>query len=222
MSRFTAALRRRHELGARDAGTTLAELVTAMSLMTVFMAMFTTAIFTMYRGANKVTAINQTASQLQTAFVRLDKEVRYASAISAPGLSSSGSWYVELKFTNTGTPTCTQLRVNATKSMLERRTWTVQTNTTTNVTSAVNISTWVPMASGITNGAVAAGASQPFTLRAPDASSNLTFQRLAVNLVAVSGNRDAATTSVTAVTFTAANTNIATTSTGVCTEVVRP
>jgi hypothetical protein len=190
---------RRTEHASREAGTTMAELVTAMALMTVFMTIFTASVSIMYKSINKVTSLADSTSQLNQAFVRLDHEVRYSAAISTPGTTAKG-WYVELKTTTTGSIVCTQLQITPTATItgqpsgqLRRRTWTVS-------------------AAGSTN--------QPFVLAAPTAI--FTYQTLAIRVLETSGGGDSPTSAVSAVTYTALNSTVATTPTGVCTEVARP
>jgi hypothetical protein len=197
-----------------EAGTSMIELVVGMCLMTVFMTMFTSAIFVMYRSTAKADARFDSAAQLNVAFLRLDKEVRYASALSSPGRSAAGDWYAELKATNTGTTVCTQLRLKASVQQLQRRTWTVVSGAATNITS------WIPLASRISNGTASPGAaSQPFTLTAADSTVN--FEKLKVYLVATSGPAASPTSAISSVNFAALNTSLTTPTTGVCAEVAR-
>ena len=91
------ALRRRYDrvLSEPDQGTSLIELIVGMLIMTMFMAMFTSAVILMNRAENKADAVTQTSTQLNQAFLTLDKTVRYAAAISDPGVGTpSGDWYV--------------------------------------------------------------------------------------------------------------------------------
>ncbi|HET6209323.1 MAG TPA: prepilin-type N-terminal cleavage/methylation domain-containing protein, partial [Jatrophihabitans sp.] len=123
-----AAARRRLDRvrASRDAGFSLSETLVGMTIMTVFMAIFSSAMISMFTATNKTTTINDTATQLNVAFARLDKQVRYASAISTEG-QSGGSWYVEFLTTNTGSPFCSQLKLDPTSQVLQERTWTVPT-----------------------------------------------------------------------------------------------
>jgi type II secretory pathway component PulJ len=197
-----------------DAGTTMAEVVVGMTIMAVFMTMFTTSVLVMYRSINRVTSASETASQLNVAFVRMDKQVRYATAISTPGTTSTG-WYVELQTTTTGATVCTQFRVNSASQQLQRRQWTVVNGTATTLTS------WLPSASFVTNGAVISGSTnQPFVLRAPDTTVN--YQQLTVRLVVTSGTNGTATTTISTVTYTALNSTVNTIPSGICAEVARP
>ena len=109
---------------APDDGFSLMETMVGMGIMSIFMAIFTGAVIGMFTAANKVSTINQSASQLNLAFSRLDKQVRYAAAISPEG-QSGGNWYVEFLTTNTGTSVCSQLKVDPTTVSCCERTWTV-------------------------------------------------------------------------------------------------
>jgi type II secretory pathway component PulJ len=195
----------RRDAFARDDGTTTMELVVGMSLMAVFMIIFTASITSMYASANKAESLNNSSGQLNQAFSRLDKEVRYASSLTTEGIGTDTNWYVEFLTTNTGTPICTQLRIDTTANQLQQRTWTV-TGASGN-TTASGLTTWVPIANGITNGGATAGAAdQPFTF--VPANPTLNSQQLKIYLAAKAGASTSATTSVTSLTFTAVNTDL--------------
>jgi len=184
-----------------DGGTTLIEVVVSMSIMSVFMAMFTVGILQMSRAVNKNEATSTAQSQLNIAFMRLDKEIRYAAGVSAPG-SVDANPYVEYLITNSGTPVCTQLRLQVAAGQLQRRAW-VQGS------SPLTPSAWIPLASDVSS-------AQPFTFSAADATYS--FQRLQLRLVATSGSGGTATAKQTDVTFTAMNTSLSSSSATVCTE----
>ncbi|MCU1656829.1 MAG: hypothetical protein JWO57_1485 [Pseudonocardiales bacterium] len=182
-----------------DDGTSLMELIIGMALMTVFMAMFTGAVVLMTSSANKVQAVTTTSQQINQAFLRLDRLVRYASAISTPAKAGASSdWYVELSTPNpSNVSTCSQLRVD--RQQLQLRTWTVSNDTNAATSTA---SPWQPLASSITNGAAAAGTSTtPFFL--PTSPSNL-HQQLQLMLTS-SVTSPASGSSSSRVTFTALN-----------------
>ena len=187
-----------------DRGTTLAELLVGMAIMTVFMSIFLTSILMMSATANKVEATTISASQTNQAFLRLDKMVRYASAISTPGVSTtSGDWYVELDLPATAVgagDTCTQLRIDA--GSLQTRTWTVSNGV------AGSAGGWAPIAGNITNGGVAAGsADAPFSTPSSSAAASTTFQRLQFTFISTAGNSTTAT-SRAQLTFTALNSDV--------------
>lgn len=203
-------LRARRPTG--DDGTTLIELMVGMAIMAVFMSIFTAAIVMMTQTANKVEAVSITSAQTSQAFLRLDKTVRYAAAITTPAVSTgTGDWYVELDNTTNG-EVCTQLRVDKTTMQLQQRTWTV------NVGSA---SSWTPLADYITNGGAASGsATVPFSFPAPATGVSTTFQRLQLVLVSMNGNA-ATSTNQSQMTFTALN-STGTPSSSTCQQWGRP
>ena len=120
---------------ARDDGTSLIELLVGMMLMLIFMGMFTAAVILMNQSANKVESVSLTSNQVNTAFLKLDRMVRYAAAISTPGTAAvSKDWYVEFRTTNTGAEVCTQLRFDIASAQLQQRSWRVSGGTATNLT----------------------------------------------------------------------------------------
>ena len=197
-----------------DNGTSLIELVVGMMLMSIFLAMFTGAVVAMNRAENKTEAASLSTSQLNQAFLTLDKTVRYASAISQPGTGPSGDWYVELRTTNLGMQTCTQLRIDS--QQLQRRTWVVP------VPSGAVAPTWTPLTSNVTNGGAAAGPAQPFLLLTPTAANDTNVQQLMFNFSTMSGGGATETTSKSSFTFTAANSTIPVPTAPICQEQGRP
>jgi Tfp pilus assembly protein FimT len=198
-----------------ESGLSLMELVVGLTIMAIFMVIFTASVSMMYNTTSKTEALSDTASQLSIAFNRLDTSVRYASAISTPGQSPGGDWYVEWQSTYTGTPQCTQVRVNAAAGQLQQRTWTpVSDGSTSGLTS------WLPLASGLqltdpdTDTAVT-----PFTVTA--VGTAIPYQQLSFHLVAEATGRAGVTTTVTSVTFTAFNSKGAENAAVVCAEAGR-
>lgn len=196
-----------------DRGTTLLELAVAMTIMMIFLGIFTGAIVVISKSQAKTTSVTQTSQQLNQAFLWLDKNVRYAAGITTPGRGSpSNDWYVELRNTTSGTEVCTQVRLDITKGQMQRRSWTPSGG------SATNLSGWVPMGSGFTNGNVAAGnQDQPFTSPSV-ATDSRRYQQLTVVLVNTSGT----TTTRTSLNFTAINSTLPKSSAPVCQEAGRP
>jgi type II secretory pathway pseudopilin PulG len=218
MRRLTAA-RRKGQPSGSDGGMTMIEVIVGMGVMVIFMSMFTSAVVMMYGSVNKSESLTNTASQLNAAFNRLDKTVRYAAAVRTPGQGTSNDWYVELLTTNTGTPVCTQLRVSQASNQLQQRTWTVAG--TAPATTATNVSAWAPLASNIVNGNAAPTDNQnrPFTITT--ASGGLNYERLTVILRATSGAGTSAASTLSSLTFTALNTSLASATDGFCTEMAR-
>lgn len=198
-----------------DRGTSMLELVVAMTIMMVFLGIFTGAIVVIHKSQAKAAGISDSSQQLNQAFLWLDKNVRYAAAITTPGVGTGAvkDWYVELRNTTTGTEVCTQVRLDITKGQLQRRSWTPSA-----AGVAVGLTSWTPMGTGFTNAAVAAGdPDQPFTSPST-ATDSKRFQQLSVVLVSKSG-----TTSTRSVfSFAAINSTMPKSSAPVCQEATRP
>jgi type II secretory pathway pseudopilin PulG len=203
-----------------DDGTTLIELMVGMVLMSIFLAMFTGAVVMMNTAMNKSQAVTLTASQLDGAFHHLDRLVRYAAAISPPGLATtgiraSGDWYVELSTTNSGRQVCTQLRVDTVAEQLQQRTWEVR------AAVAAKPGSWVPISSGISNGGAVKGpTSQPFYL--VPVRANTMYQQMTFNLAARSGSGAAQSMSTSSFSVTATNSSMPPPISPVCQEWGRP
>jgi hypothetical protein len=181
-----------------EGGTTLLELMITVSIMAVVLLMFTGAMIQIYRSVNKNEAIAAARDGINITFGRLDKEIRYAAGISTPGVTGTDE-YVEYLITNTGDPTCVQLRLHAPSAELQRRSWP-QSGTPGG---------WTVLASGIT-------ATSPFT-RYP-ATGDFAFQRLRIDMTAKRSSGATATKRQSDITFTALNTSPTTSSNSVCTE----
>jgi type II secretory pathway pseudopilin PulG len=198
--------RQRRDGPAGDAGVTLIDVVVSMTIMSVFLAMFTTGILQIYRGTNKTEAITNAQSQLNVMFLRLDKEIRYAAGISAPNVTTTGGYYFEEYLTtNTGTMICTQLRFDPTARQLSRRTWTQGA-------SPLVPSAWLPLVSSVDSTVTGT----PFTLL--DADSTYNFQRLRLRLTAVFGLGASSASKAIDITFSALNTSLTTSSDTACVE----
>jgi type II secretory pathway pseudopilin PulG len=190
MTGRSAVRRRVNRLGATlDAGVSLLEVVVSMSIMGMVMAVFTTGFLAMYSSANRTEAISIAQSQANLVFQRLDKEIRYATAISEPS-DVGPDFYVEyLTTTPTGAATCTQLRLDTTdptNAKLRLRTWPQGSQPPAWGTSAV-------LASNL-------GSAQPFYT-----ADNPNFQRLSLKLQVAAGSGGTASKARTEITFTALN-----------------
>lgn len=174
-----------------DAGTTLIELMVALALTTVVMAIFTTTLVQMFQVSNKSHALEVAQAQVHTAFVRVDRQLRYAYGITTPG-QVGAHWYAEYVTTNTGPAVCGQLRLNTVAAQLQWRTWTrgqTPSNTWTVLASKV---------SGVT----------PFTFHEADTYGGV--QQLQLKLSATDGAGATAATRQIDEKFTARNTSLRT------------
>jgi hypothetical protein len=177
------------------------EVTVSMTIMTVAMALFTAGFLQVYGATNKTESVSTAQAQVTAAFQRLDREVPYAAGISVPQ-QISGDYYVEYLIANTGTPTCVELRLQASSGRLDRRDW-VQGM------SPLAPSAWAPLISSVV-------VAPPFTRLQADVVHN--FQRLTVQFAVSAGNGGSASTRQTNVTFVALNTSLTTSSDAICVE----
>lgn len=201
-----------------DQGMSLTELVVGMAILAIFMGIFTTSMLLMSQTVNKVEAVTLSSDQMNTAFLSLDKSIRYAAAISTPAQSgTSNDWNVAYDTTTSGTDVCTQLRIDGTQ--LQQRTWNAPGGA--NGTTYSGLTAWTPVADNVTNGDAAAGpTTAPFYLVQPDPNSPAasSFQQLTVNLQTSSGTPT--TASITnSMTFTALNSSTASGAATACQQV---
>lgn len=196
------------------------ELMVGMVLMSIFMAMFTGAVLMMNNAMTKAQAVSVSTSQLNTAFLDLDRTVRYAAYISSPVRSCpTCNWHVELLVTHNGDDVCTQLRVDTTSQQLQRRTWTVVNN----VVKPSTLIDWAPISSGISNGGAGPGPlTQPFYLSPAGVGVSALFQQLTVNLISPSGSGSSSTESKSSFTFAALNSTIPVRAGSICQQQGQP
>jgi len=193
-------------LGA-DAGATLAELLVGMSVMAVAATIGTAVIVQVYRTVDSFEAVTTGQQQLIASFQKMDREIRYATAVSQPAMVNT-DYYVEYLLGQTGTPTCVELRLHTATAQLQRRTWLNG--------SPASASPWAPLASGIylvtdSTGQVV----QPFQLTA--ATAVLNYERLQVSLNSTQGKGATASTRQSTVTWAAMNADRSA-ATDVCTD----
>jgi prepilin-type N-terminal cleavage/methylation domain-containing protein len=184
-----------------DEGYSLIEVMMAMVCMSILMTLVTSAVIQVYHAVNGVDAITSAQTEVNTSFMRLDKEVRYARAISTPG-AVAGDQYVEYLLSVDSVDTCVELRLNNATQELQRRQW-VKNQTPLTPTPWQTLAAYV---SGAT----------PFTVTAADSSSLTSFryQRLTLDVTSVTGGGPGQDTAQgragsqreTNVTFTALNT----------------
>jgi type II secretory pathway component PulJ len=190
-----------------DRGVTLAELAVTTGIMSVVMAIFTTGIVQLFRAGSKNEMVAVTQAQLNNAFLRLDRDLRYAAGISSPRPDTAGNTVVEYVTTGTGTAAgtsrCTQLSLDTASRTLRRQSWTQQTG-------ARPTGRWAVLASQLDI------VQSSFTLAAP--TENTAFQRLRVVLLVATNPGGGQTRATTDLTFTALNSRASTDPNTICPE----
>jgi hypothetical protein len=199
-----SVLRRlRRRLGG-DGGVTLAELAVTTGIMSMVMAIFTTGVVQLFKAGNKNELVAVTQAQLNNAFLRLDRELRYAAGFGPVHTDLAGNMFVEYVNTGTasGTPECAQLELYAATGVLRRQVWPQQTG-------QKPVNKWATLASQVV---VAKSRFEPVR------SSRSTFQRLRVVLVVLTNPGNGQTEANTDLTFTALNSKSDTDPVSVCPE----
>jgi prepilin-type N-terminal cleavage/methylation domain-containing protein len=188
-----------------DAGFTLIETVVGMVVMSVFLALFTGSVVSMFGSSNHSQAVAHSAQEISNAFTKLDRQVRYASYVGEPGQdpNDGGNWYVEFQNTNTNPATCYQLRVDQGSETLQQRSWS----------GSGTPSGWQQLATGVLNGG-GSGVDAPFVVTA--ATGTVTSAELTVHLVTGEGTGSNAAQSQSSMTFTALNSTVTTPIRGIC------
>jgi prepilin-type N-terminal cleavage/methylation domain-containing protein len=184
-------------LRARDSGFSLIEVMVSMSVMSIVVVLFTGGIVQLYKAQNRSEAVTGVSQQIHTAFVRLDRDIRYSAGISVPGTGASGNEYVEYQITNTGAVICTQLRITPAGRLQTRK----------KIDSAA-AGPWSVLASQLVD-------PSSFT-RTPASDGGNAYQQLVVSLTAQADGAAATEKETAAFTFTALNTAISTSSDTVC------
>lgn len=188
----------------RDDGVTLAEMAVTTSIMSAVMAIFTTGVVQLFQAGNNNELVAMTQSQLNTAFIRLDRNVRYAAGISQEHSDAAGNMFVEYLNTEVTAgekPECAQLELNRATKVLRRQVWPQGTKPP---------GKWVVLASQLNID------KSSFDLL--EARPNTGFQRLKIVLVVASNPGRGQTEAKTEITFTALNTTRLTKAAEICPE----
>jgi len=199
------AIRRRLGLREqRESGFSLLELIIAVGIFTIFIAMFIAAVVSLSRGTVRARLTTETASSISVVFQNIDRQVRYADSINFPGLGPSGARYIEFRTpassTKENVTRCTQWRYVPSTGRIESRQWS-------DVAGAVRPA-W---STKLSNVIAVSGTNYPFEM-VPASQAGTSKQQLVFSIEA--GNPSALDKSGSAVTtrFVARNSSITSTS----------
>jgi prepilin-type N-terminal cleavage/methylation domain-containing protein len=209
----------------REAGLTLVEMLITMAILALFLALFSTALMAMLRSVQKQTGVVAAQTSTRTAFEMLDKQIRYADAVTTPGTVAGVQW-IEwrvpdpkiLVAQSASQERCFQWRATTSTGALQYRSWIVPT------TGGVAAPGWISVATGLVIGTVpvfttsiAGLQSAPFSLPATGQTYSLVQAQVGVALSV--SLKSPAGRSVASSVFTALNSDA--TPDSVCTEVAR-
>lgn len=183
-----------------DRGTSLVELLISMAIFSIVLVVFMGAVATMAKSTVKSEARSDSADQLRNVFLRMDKEVRYASDINTPA-TANGAVYLEYwvpASAGTGESICVQWRYVIDTDELQRRTW--------DQGDPDSVGNWITMATRLRNNLASAN-QQPFTVHRAGTFDGKTYlhQRLDVYLSSGMGTDDDSRGSQLDVRFVAQN-----------------
>lgn len=150
-----------------DRGFTLTEVLIAMMVFSLIIALSAVAVTQLARAATDASVRSQSSTNVLLAFQTLDRQVRYSSAINYPGVGTGGASYVEFRTLAASSPTgqdlCTQWRYLPTTGILQMRQW--------RDTPSPALPAWTTKASLV---ATPASTTYPFQLYPATASGNTT------------------------------------------------
>jgi prepilin-type N-terminal cleavage/methylation domain-containing protein len=158
----TLTRRERRDRGTATAGFTIIELMVALMIFSIFLAIITTSILALTRSSSRIQVAAVSTNQELAVFQRLDHQIRYADGINVQGTGPSGKVYIEFRTpansTASGVTLCTQWRYDPVGATIASRTWTDGLFSSTQ--SVWNVQ--------LTNVANDGGASYPFNFVPPD------------------------------------------------------
>lgn len=139
-------LRRGHD--DRDAGVTLVEQLVAMVIFLIVAAIVTSAVISMFKTQQRVSAQNDNLNTARKIQQTLDLEARYADAVTTPGTGTDGSTYVEWQQVNSSAeaPKCYQWRYVPSSGLVQQRSWYESYNSS----GVTGLKSWNTLASGVT------------------------------------------------------------------------
>ncbi|WP_256041414.1 type II secretion system protein [Cryobacterium sp. SO1] len=179
---------------ASEDGMTLLELVVAMGIFMIFIALILTTTVTLAQSATRAQMTAEASNSTLVVFGNFDRQARYADSVNYPGSGPSGARYVEFRTAGiaaAGTATCTQWRFVPSLSRLESRSWK-------DVSGVVLPGFTTKLTNVIDDG----GATYPFTLT-PANLTGAEMQQLTVTVH--SGNAGLQAEAAMSTTFTARN-----------------
>lgn len=199
MIAFHRTLRRRFR-GSEQSGFSLIELIVAIGIFSIFIAIFTVSVANLARGTSRAQTTAEASTGVLVVFQTLDRQVRYANAVNFPGTGPSGAHYIEFRrdkpiLTGPDVPTCTQWRFLPDAGRVEMREW-----------EATDPSTTTAWATKVTNVIDQGGAGYPFAM-IPASATDATKQQMVLTLEA--GNEGTGAGASMTTSFVARNSSVA-------------
>jgi prepilin-type N-terminal cleavage/methylation domain-containing protein len=180
----------------RDEGFSLIEVMVGSAIMSVVMAIATSGFVTMFRATDRAEASALTQTSLTASFARLDRDLRYAFRVNAPG-AADGFYFVDYVIPDAdNVQQCVRLSLPLDGGTLSRHQWPQASTSADPAATVGTVATGVQPAAAGTN---------PFTLT-PAGSGSSNFDRLGVALSSSVGLTGLGRTRTYDLQFTALNT----------------
>jgi prepilin-type N-terminal cleavage/methylation domain-containing protein len=170
-----SARARSNSPGGSESGVTLIELLVAMVIFAIFIAVLLTTIVAVSRSAVRTQLVGQSTNSTLVVFGIMDRQVRYADSINYPGVGALGDRYIEFRVPASSTvgglaAICYQWRYSISNARLESRQWNEGDTTT--------MTAWSPKLTDVANDG---DPTHPFQL-VPANSTNAPRQQLALTI----------------------------------------
>lgn len=138
-----ARMRCRLRRTERESGFTLVEMLIAMVILSVVLAMSFTVIVTLWRDTADVSARGEAVQQAKLAVEQIDRQVRSGNVVYAPAKEATPYFQLRIYTQANGVEKCVQWRVNGTQ--LQMRSWQ------SNWAAGGSVSGWGTVARDIVN-----------------------------------------------------------------------
>jgi type II secretory pathway pseudopilin PulG len=173
----------------------LVELLVAMGIFVVVIAVFMSGVVSMTRTTARAQSVSDATTSARKVLDLFDKQARYSTAVNSPGFGASGAYYVEYLAPAQDAeakPFCAQWRYDPTGHTMSNRIWTEP---------ATPPSAWSLMATNVRNAAT----NPPFVFTFAKDLPGLQRQQLTVTLDIGSATQAGAQVSTT---YLARNTSV--------------
>lgn len=189
-----------------DAGFSLIEVMVGSAVMSVVMAIATSAFVHMYHTANVTEANALTETSLMASFSKLDRDLRYAYRINAAYQPDADTFAVDYVVPDAlNTLLCVQLTMPVSGGALIRKQWPQASTSADAAAVRSGVATDVVTANTVTNAAGEQVPANPFTVRTTGQDGS-NFDRLRINVDSTVGISDNGASRNYNLQFTALNT----------------
>jgi prepilin-type N-terminal cleavage/methylation domain-containing protein len=184
------------EQGTEQSGYTLIELLIAIGIFSVVLAVAGAGLISMTQATRKVTNIGDAGAQIDRSIKLMGRQIPFAQDINIPAATASDAYMSYDLVDKNGALQCYQWHLITSTDLLQYATWT---------SGSTAAKSWITMSTGIINSPTTQA---PFAFPSPNTvGSTFTHQRVLIDLLSSKGGNPAGTSEVKA-TYVGANTSI--------------